>query len=85
MLSHEVTGDSVDRRADLFALGSILFEMLTRHRAFARGHTINLRLQLLAEPERTVSRGRNQVAHSTMKGIAEQLTDGGTEIATHLR
>ncbi|MEP7308230.1 MAG: serine/threonine-protein kinase [Acidobacteriota bacterium] len=37
----QVTGDSVDGRTDLFALGSILFEMLTGQRAFVRAHTID--------------------------------------------
>ena len=37
----QVTGDPVDGRADLFALGSILCEMLTGQRAFSREHTID--------------------------------------------
>jgi serine/threonine protein kinase/Tol biopolymer transport system component len=37
----QITGDAVDARADLFALGSILFELLTGQRAFARAHTID--------------------------------------------
>jgi serine/threonine protein kinase/Tol biopolymer transport system component len=37
----QIKGEAVDARADLFALGSILFEMLTGQRAFARAHTID--------------------------------------------
>ena len=37
----QVTGDPVDARTDLFALGSILFELMTGQRAFAREHTID--------------------------------------------
>ncbi len=37
----QVTGDPVDARTDLFALGSILFELITGKRAFARVHTID--------------------------------------------
>ena len=37
----QVTGDPVDGRADLFALGAILCEMLTGRRAFSREHTID--------------------------------------------
>ena len=38
----QVTGDPVDARTDLFALGSILFELITGQRAFARVHTIDI-------------------------------------------
>jgi eukaryotic-like serine/threonine-protein kinase len=37
----QVRGDPVDGRTDLFALGSMLFEMATGTRAFAREHTVD--------------------------------------------
>jgi serine/threonine protein kinase/Tol biopolymer transport system component len=37
----QVRGESVDGRADLFAIGSILFELLAGRRAFARDHTVD--------------------------------------------
>ena len=37
----QVKGDPVDARTDLFALGSILFELMTGQRAFVREHTID--------------------------------------------
>ncbi|MEP7309464.1 MAG: protein kinase [Acidobacteriota bacterium] len=36
-----ILGEAADTRVDLFALGAILFEMLTGRRAFARDHTID--------------------------------------------
>ena len=37
----QIRGGPVDGRADLFALGSMLFEMIAGQRAFAREHTID--------------------------------------------
>jgi Tol biopolymer transport system component len=37
----QVKGDPVDARTDLFALGSILFEVMSGQRAFVREHTID--------------------------------------------
>jgi Tol biopolymer transport system component len=37
----QIRGNAVDGRTDLFALGSMLFEMATGQRAFAREHTID--------------------------------------------
>ena len=37
----QIRGGPVDGRADLFALGSMLFEMISGQRAFAREHTID--------------------------------------------
>ena len=47
----QILGLEVDARADLFALGSILFELITGQRAFARENTVDtLHAILHAEP-----------------------------------
>jgi eukaryotic-like serine/threonine-protein kinase len=46
----QIRGASVDRRADLFAFGAVLFEMLTGERAFAREHLIESLHAILHDP-----------------------------------
>ena len=46
----QIRGAEVDGRADLFALGAILFEMLTDRRAFAREHTVDTLHAILHDP-----------------------------------
>jgi Tol biopolymer transport system component len=46
----QITGAALDGRADLFAVGSMLFEMLTGERAFARAHVVDTLHAILHEP-----------------------------------
>jgi len=46
----QIAGAALDGRADLFALGSMLFEMLTGERAFARAHVVDTLHAILYEP-----------------------------------
>jgi len=46
----QIRGESVDGRADLFALGSILFELVTGQRAFAGEHTVDTLHAILHAP-----------------------------------
>jgi serine/threonine protein kinase len=51
----QILGEGVDARADLFALGAILYEMLTGRRAFGREHTIDTLHAVLREPVEPLS------------------------------
>ena len=46
----QIRGRAVDGRADLFALGALMFEMLTGSRAFACEHTVDTLHAILHEP-----------------------------------
>ena len=46
----QIVGAAFDGRADLFALGSMLFEMLTGERAFARAHVVDTLHAILHDP-----------------------------------
>ncbi len=62
----QITGAALDGRADLFALGSILFEMLTGERAFARAHVVDTLHAILHDPPPASLRSR--------PGVSRQLT-----------
>jgi serine/threonine-protein kinase len=57
----QIRGGEIDARADLFALGGILFEMLTGRRAFAREHTVDTLHAILHEPPPNVLEQRPDV------------------------
>jgi TolB-like protein len=46
----QIRGDTVDGRADLFAFGAVLFEMLTGARAFARDQIVDTLHAILHDP-----------------------------------
>ncbi len=57
----QIRGDEIDGRADLFALGAILFEMLTGHRPFAREHIVDTLHAILHAPPADVLEQRDDV------------------------
>ena len=57
----QIRGRQVDGRADLFALGAILFEMLTGRRAFAREHTVDTLHAILHEAPPDVAEQRHDM------------------------
>ena len=58
----QIRGEAVDSRADLFALGSMLFEMLTGARAFAREHTIDTLHAIMHDPPPDLLADRTDVS-----------------------
>ncbi len=46
----QIRGQAIDARADLFALGAVLFEMLTGARAFGREHMVETLHAILHDP-----------------------------------
>ena len=77
----QVKGDPVDARTDLFALGSILFELMTGQRAFAREHTIDtLHAIVHDEPPDLLPRGTRTDRHRhtpARQGAGCQVSVGG--------
>ena len=69
----QILGETVDARADLFAFGAILYEMLTGRAAFGREHTIDTLHAVLREPVPSL-REEPGVA-SDMAAIADRLLE----------
>jgi tetratricopeptide (TPR) repeat protein/TolB-like protein/tRNA A-37 threonylcarbamoyl transferase component Bud32 len=61
MAPEQIRNEPVDRRADLFALGAVLFEMLTGQRAFPREHVVESLHAILHDPPSTALAERNDV------------------------
>jgi len=57
----QIEGRKVDGRADLFSLGSILFEMVTGQRAFARETTIDTLYAIVHDPPADVLANRGDL------------------------
>ncbi len=69
----QIRGDAVDSRADLFALGSILFEMLTSERAFACENTVDTLHAILHEPAPDVTGRRADIPRALAQVVGRLL------------
>ena len=81
MAPEQVRGQAVDGRADLFALGTVLYEMLTGRRAFERDTGADTMMAILKEdpPEFDTTRGHippaldRIVRHCVEKNVVERF------------
>ncbi len=70
----QIRGDTADGRADLFALGSMLFETLTGVRAFARAHTVDTLHAILHDPVPALLDDREDVSPA-LRAIVGRLLE----------
>jgi eukaryotic-like serine/threonine-protein kinase len=68
----QIQGREADGRADLFALGSVLFEMLTDQRAFACENTVDTLHAIVHESPPDLLRDRTDIS-SSMETIVSRL------------
>ena len=81
MAPEQVRGQVVDGRSDLFALGAVLYEMLSGRRAFARDTSADTMMAILQEDPPEFSRTRVEippaldriVRHCLEKNVAERF------------
>ncbi|HEY9447142.1 MAG TPA: protein kinase, partial [Burkholderiales bacterium] len=75
----QIRGLHVDARADLFALGAVLFEMLTGERAFGREHMVDTLHAILHDPPSTALAERHDVP-PTLVHIVSRLLEKSPEV-----
>jgi len=91
MAPEQVRGHEVDRRADLWALGVVLFEMVTGSRPFGGGHEIGVAHAILHEEPARASELRDDipaelddVIHACLSKDPAHRCQSAEELATSL-
>jgi len=88
MSPEQVRGKIVDHRADIFAFGAILYEMLTGKRAFQRPTSAETMTAILNEDPTTISQivqstppGLQRVVHRCLEKSPEQRFQSASDLA----
>ncbi len=88
MSPEQVRGKEVDHRADIFAFGAILYEMLTGKRAFHRGTSAETMTAILNEEPPSISQavqaappGLQRVIHRCLEKNPEQRFHSASDLA----
>ena len=88
MAPEQVRGEAADRRADIFAFGAVVYEMLSGRRAFARGTAIETMAAVLNDdpPEWTAPAGGvptvlDRIVRRCLEKNAEQRFQWASDIA----
>jgi dipeptidyl aminopeptidase/acylaminoacyl peptidase len=89
MSPEQVRGQAADARSDLFALGAILYEMVTGHRAFARDTPADTMMAILSEdpPELTrltVVPGLDRIVRHCLEKLPDQRFQSARDLAFDL-
>lgn len=73
MSPEQVRGEPADHRSDIFALGCVLYEMLTGHRAFKRDTTAEIMTAILREEPPSFTESGVQVVPEVAKAVQHCL------------
>ena len=79
MAPEQVRGEDADPRADIFALGCVLFEMVTGRRAFARDTAAETMTAILKEPVPELTASATDAAPELSRVVAHCLEKGRDE------
>jgi Tol biopolymer transport system component len=79
MAPEQVRGDAIDARTDLFALGAVLYEMLTGTRAFQRETAAETLTAILREDPPELSRARQDLPPALDRVVQHALEKNPTE------
>ncbi|HUL77562.1 MAG TPA: protein kinase [Vicinamibacteria bacterium] len=92
MSPEQARGETVDHRSDLFALGSVLYEMLSGHRAFQKDTAAETMTAILredpppaADPGRSIPPALDRIVRHCLEKRPEQRFQSASDIAFDLQ